>query len=426
MVRILLVWSTLMTAQAAEPPGPEEAGKSAPGAVGDEKAAEALATYNRMREKTPETAAAQWKLGLWCEQNGLAAEAYVHFSSVVKLDPKRDAAWRKLGFKKVDGRWTTDEQIAEEKEVKKAEAEWGPRLKKIHKDIHGTNGVKKQEEAQTSLDAITDPAAVPSIYREFAGGGERDQAIAVQVFGQIDKPITSKVLALMAVYGKTPEVRRRATETLRWRKPEEFLDLLVGLLVDPFKYEVKAVGGPGSPGVLFVEGEKFNVRRFYSAPAPPNVAPRPGDMVSYDQFGMPVISRPLVPVGAKTGVPGSKSLVFERDLAVQFSATQNILEAQRAAATSQAQLEADVAQIESINDSRKKFNDLVFAVMKDATGKDRGQTPKDWRDSLARENKYERQPARTPRKPTLDQVAPVGYVATFAQLGFTTRVIVDT
>ncbi len=44
--------------------------------------------------------------------------AYVHFAEVARLDPKRDAAWRKLGFKK-KARWTTDgEQIAEEREQK--------------------------------------------------------------------------------------------------------------------------------------------------------------------------------------------------------------------------------------------------------------------------------------------------------------------
>ncbi len=37
---------------------------------------------------------------------------------------------------------------------------------------------------------------------------------------------------------------------------------------DPLKYEVKPVGGPGSPGVLFVEGQQFNVNRFYAPPAP--------------------------------------------------------------------------------------------------------------------------------------------------------------
>ena len=77
---------------------------------------------------------------------------------------------------------------------------------------------------------------------------------------------------MLAVYGRTPEVRRRATEILRGRPAEDYLELLVGLMVDPLKYEVKPVAGPGSPGVLFVEGERFNVARFY-APPPPSIAP---------------------------------------------------------------------------------------------------------------------------------------------------------
>jgi hypothetical protein len=426
MVPTLLVCAALLSLQAPEPPGPGETGKAAPKAPDGGPSAETLATYNRLREKTPETAAAQWKLGLWCEQNGLSAEAYVHFSAVVQLDPGREAAWRKLGLKKFDGRWLTDARIAEEKEQKKLEAVWVPRLRKIHRDIHGTNGAKKQEAAQAALDAIADPAAVSSVYREFAGGGERDQLLAVQVLGHIDKPVSSKVLALMAVYGKTPEVRRRATETLRGRDAEEFLDLLVGLLVDPLKYEVKAVGGPGSPGVLFVEGERFNVRRFYAAPPPPEMTPRPGDMISYDQFGMPVITRTLGPSGPRTGVAGSKTLALEHDRAVQISATQNLLEAQRTAAASQAQLESDVARINSLNDDRKKFNELVIAAMKSATGKDRGRTPKEWRDALALRGRSDRQPSQTPSKLTVDEVAPLAYNPTFAQLGFTTKVVVDT
>lgn len=74
-----------------------------------------------MKSQTAETAAAQWKLALWCEQNGLKAEAYAHFAAVVRLDPKREAAWRKLGFKRHGGRWLTDEQIATTEEQKAAD-----------------------------------------------------------------------------------------------------------------------------------------------------------------------------------------------------------------------------------------------------------------------------------------------------------------
>jgi hypothetical protein len=424
MVPTLIVYATLLTLQAPEAPGPQEAGNVAKAPDGGPPA-EKLSRYNQLRAKTPVTAAAQWKLGLWCEQNGLPAEAQAHFSAVVQLDPGREAAWRKLGLKKFDGRWLTDAQIAEEKKLKKEEAEWLPQIKKIHRDVHGSNGAKKQQVAQTAFDAIADPAAIPSVYREFAGGGETDQILVVQVLGHIDQPVSSKVLALMAVYGKTAEVRRRATETIRGRNAEEFLDVLVALLADLLKYEVKAVGGPGSPGVLFVEGERFNIRRFYAAPATPNVTPRPGDTISYDRFGMPVLARMFAPIGPPRGMEGFKSLSFQDGVGVYVSATQNILEAQRAAATSQQQLESDVDQIKSLNDDRQKFNELVIAVMKNVTGKDHGRTPKEWRDGLATSRPYHRQLSQTPRKPTRDEVAPAGYNPTFGQIGFMTKIVFD-
>ena len=93
--------------------------------------------------------------------------------------------------------------------------------------------------------------------------------ILIPVLGRIDKPMSTKILALLAVYGKSPTVRQTATEMLRGRRAEDFLDILVSLMIDVFKYEVRSVGGPGSPGVLFVEGQKFNVSRFYAPPAAP-------------------------------------------------------------------------------------------------------------------------------------------------------------
>src|SRR5690348_13008361 len=50
---------------------------------------EALGRYNELREKTANTAAAQWKLAAWCEENGLAAEAFAHYAAVVRLSPAR-------------------------------------------------------------------------------------------------------------------------------------------------------------------------------------------------------------------------------------------------------------------------------------------------------------------------------------------------
>jgi hypothetical protein len=427
MFGLVVLCSTLLTAQA--PVTKPEDPKPAPKAEANPTEATSLAKYNAMiQEKAPDSAAAHWKMALWCEQNGLRPEAYVHLGKVIELDPKREAAWQKLGFKKYDGRWMTPQQIAAETDQKKADKDWTSQLKKWHKEIHGG---KKQADAQAALDKITDPSAVPSIYREFGAGGSRDQEIAIQMLSQIDGPVASKVIALLSIYGKSPTVRRIATETLRSRKPEEFLDLLVGLMSDELKYEVRPVSGVGSAGVLFVEGERFNVRRFYSAPPPPNIAPRPGDLISYDAAGMPMITHftTLIP-GPKIGIPGSKSLVREMDIGVgeTYSYSQAIAEAQKGAAIAQSQLTNDVAMIDAINGQRSKFNELVMNAIKDATGKSLGKTPKECRDSLASNgDRYKIRP-RERRIPTLDELVPIA--ANFSnafssQLAFTTKVIVD-
>ncbi len=429
MIGSVFVCSTLFVLQAAGPLQSRDQQEPTSKAAVEVDSGQALANYNALRQKTPSTAAAQWKLGLWCEEHGLKAEAYVHFSEVVRLDPRREAAWRKLGLKKVHGRWTTDAQIAEENEQKKADKLWAPKLKKLHKDIHGAHGAKKRDEAQAALLAITDPRAMLSVYREF-GGGRVDQMILIQVLGQIDKPISSKILAILAVYGKSSQVRGKSTEILRGRPAADFLDVLVAMMIDPLNYEVRHVGGPGSPGVIFVEGERSNVARFYAPPPAPNVAPGPGDIISFDNAGMPIINRPVMRISGDStirGLPGSKTPV--QDLATMtttyaaISPAQLMLEAQKGAAMAEAQLEADVAQIKSINQDRKRFNDLVMAVATDATGKDHGKTPKEWREALAGGNKSSKRPSQTPEKRTIPEEVPLAYNPMFAPVGFSVQIL---
>ncbi len=95
----------------------------------------------------------------------------------------------------------------------------------------------------------------------------------------------------------------------------------------------------------------------------------------------------------------------------------------------EAQLEGDVAMIESINEDRKRFNDLIMAAARDATGKDPGRTPKEWREALARGNRSDR-PLKFPMKPTFGEMATLVYQPVFAPVGYRdttlTRVYVDT
>ena len=72
---------------------------------------------------------------MWCEQHGLKPEAAAHLTVVTQLDPGREAAWKRLGYKKQGSRWITDQQLAEWKaEVKartKADKYWTTRARQI-------------------------------------------------------------------------------------------------------------------------------------------------------------------------------------------------------------------------------------------------------------------------------------------------------
>ena len=366
----------------------------------DPAKAEAQATYKTRRAKLADTAAAHWQLAVWCEQAGLPGEAKEQFAAVVRVDPKREAAWKRLGYKKVGKQWLNDEQIASAAETRKAVKEWGEKLAAIHKDVHVA---RKREDAMAALAKITDERAIPAIWREF-GQGASDQAIAIQVLGQINAPTSSVTLAFLSIYGVSADIRARATETLRGRDPLTYAADLIALLADPMKFEVRPVGGPNSPGILFVEGERFNVRRFYEAPAP-EVPIGYGDTMALDQDGTPI----LIKRGPtfSTAHMGKSPTITTTETSFAYSARDLAYQARNSAIAAQDQLELDIRAIEDANTARTRFNRALICILKDATGKDPGPDRRSWRDWFAALKGYA--PERAAPKPTFDLSVPSGY-----------------
>jgi len=255
-----------------------------------------IAEYHERREAAKQTPASQWALALWCKENDLPREASAHFTAVIKLDPKRDDAWRQLGYKKVKGRWLTDEEIAAEKAEaalqKEADKRWKPLLSKVIEDLGRSE--KYRTKAEDFLSQITDPRAVPSIWAIFAKGSEAHQAIAVRLFGNIDDASASRALAILILTSPSPEIRRTAIETLKRRDAREHANILIATLRKSIRYEVKPVEGPGMPGILLIDGQEFRIQREYT----PAMLPRSSDLgrmleknpiVSTDQNGLLVI-----------------------------------------------------------------------------------------------------------------------------------------
>ena len=246
-----------------------------------------LAEYADKRAKAPNTAEAQWHLALWCEEHGLKVEAIAHLTAVIRHDPSREGAWKKLGYKKVGKHWVTDAQIsaarAESEAQKKANAHWKLKLEKIRGELHSA---KKKDQARAELAEVTDARALPMVWRVLS---PNDPKPLVQVLGQIPTPATSRLLAMIAVQANDAEVRQLASETLLRRDPREFADVLVAMIRPKIRYKVKQVGGPGSPGTLLIEGKDANLQRVYAPPSGPIVTAGPRDFWDVDDQGMPVL-----------------------------------------------------------------------------------------------------------------------------------------
>jgi Pretoxin HINT domain len=271
---------------------------------------------------------------------------------------------------------------------------------------------------------VIDPRAVPMVWAVMLRGGARSKMAGVQMLGQIDGPVASNALAALAIFNPSPEVRARATETLTRRDPRDVIGRLIGLVRKPFKYEVRRRNGPGSEGVLFVEGEQFNIRRLYQDPPidstriPPRLfapwvpfdpySPQNMIMISAAMSGMTVtptgpspaaaqqaaramVANPGHAAAALKGAAGApaghsfnagNSLVFDtlaaaayRDM--QIAADYQMI--QRASQNLQQRLAQDVQTVEATNASINDLNGRVLPVLGMITGQDLGAEPDKWR-----------------------------------------------
>ncbi len=403
---------------------PDEVGRQI---KADEAMMARLAEYNARRERMANTAEAHWKLALWCQEAGLKAEATAHLATVTQLDPGRDGAWKRLGFKKVNGRWVTEAQLAAEKSQaraqKLADDHWKPLLTRWSGWLLGKDKVHKRE-AETALAGVTDPGAVRQVWSVFvAGGVDVLQAKAVQVLAQIDAPSSSRDLAMLSVFGRSGEVRRSAAEILRRRDPREFLGLMIGLVRDRLKYEVRPGAAPNSLSRLFVEGRRYNVNRDYriegiTADLMGQVAPRYFDSsVPFDPFGAQNLSLSMrgglwgtpsgtVPLtggsitvhvqGGSAGLPpqlaaqsgrqgtrqaainagvmNAESLAAQEDILIG----QEMMRVQRILDVSRQQLRDDIQAIDTYNADVSRVNNAVLPILTDLTGQDLGSSGEAW------------------------------------------------
>ena len=106
-----------------------------------------------------------------------------HYSAVIRLDPSRESAWKRLGYKKQGRRWVKPEDLAAEKleaaRQKQADKFWGKTLEKLRVELLSKDAAKRAH-AERELDLVTDPrgpddlGTVRARQRAAANGGGPD------------------------------------------------------------------------------------------------------------------------------------------------------------------------------------------------------------------------------------------------------------
>ena len=270
----------------------------------------------------------------------------------------------------------------------------------------GRKGPEEGPGREGSSAQVNDPRARAEwSWALFGKGGATHQTVAVQVLGQIDAAGASRGLAMLALSGQVaggpPEGDRDSQTARSSRKRRECLSPCSATRSST---QVRPVNGPGSAGVLFVEGKRFNVQRLYNAPRSHRKRSRKSRSSSRSSraSGLAVERRPDLPNGFKnssnpvigqqlgrstsvsnpTAAPGvDRTQATDWIVAVQGTSPQslssvysaqnpsrthpgkerminefnyNLAEAQNAAIAAQQQLAADVGAIESYNQSAER------------------------------------------------------------------------
>jgi Pretoxin HINT domain len=379
----------------------------------------AMREYLDRRARTADKADAQLKLAAWCDQKGLKAQAATHYEQVIQLDPTRETAWKHLGFKKQGNRWVKPDLAAAAKQEverqKQADKHWKPIVEKLRDDLKSKDAARRAR-AERALADIDDPRAVPMIWRLLVAGADGSPMAAIATLNHIDGPSASNALAALAIFSPRADVQRLAAESLIRRDLRDIMTRLIGLIKKPFKYQVRPVGGPGSTGVLFVEGEKFNVQRVYrSMPINPSLLPSGAQSLSsaINAFN----SSPVSPLSASLRLENQldfpaastvdpfdalaaqvrNSAMSSRDAQASIGQLERVRQANT---TLQQSLAQDVRAIDAINEQINEINRRVLPIVETASGQRLGAEPEKWKGWWTDQLGYALQASEPATKPT--------------------------
>jgi len=208
---------------------------------------ECLAQYVLKRASAAETAAAQLDLSRWCRKSGLDEQERFHLGRVLKLPDataeQQNEAMRKLGVRRVDGRFLTEEENERREEheqfVQRSLNQWRPHLERIELCLTGDDETARAE-ALAELQAIDEPEALPALEFCAARHSEAFGLEVVELLSRMEQQEAIDSLVRHAVCAPSPKVRDAAAEALSQRPLHSYVEPLVAGLQAPVESSVVA------------------------------------------------------------------------------------------------------------------------------------------------------------------------------------------
>ena len=227
--------------------------------------------YEELLPKMPLTVDGHWKMSEWCRERGLYAQREHHLTEILKLETDHQGARLALGYSKVEGEWTTQEQFYKKRgyiryaggwklpqEIEMLEArgkfetaalEWKSKLQ----ILRGKVGRKDGDRALAEIRGIQDPNAAPGLVVMLDKKGELPELrlLYVEVLGRLGSTPAVQSLLKHAVFDDDAKLRDKCIDQLERIKNPQFTTALTRLLKDDKNVVVNraalALGKLGDP-----------------------------------------------------------------------------------------------------------------------------------------------------------------------------------
>jgi hypothetical protein len=195
-----------------------------------------LVAYLKIRGDYADTAEGQLSLADWCAKRGLAEQERAHLTRVVSINADHAEARRRLGFRRVNGDWMTDADIAQVNaqradDRKNLEA-WRPKIEIVLQQLQQTSELRRKT-AEAKILEIRDVTAIPALEQLLVNQSEDTAQLVVETLGNMPVHEASEALARIAALSQWEKVRLAAAMKLKARPQDDYVPTLLSAMYTP-------------------------------------------------------------------------------------------------------------------------------------------------------------------------------------------------